>query len=285
MNFARESKRIRKLISTFPELVINKETKIAVLSDLHMNKDSGRNNLKSNQPELNNIVLPYYDAFKFDTIYNGDISDLWEAYWYAQLAYKPNCLLLFRFLIYCLYWIKGNHDGKINNNYMGLADVVFTGGVRLVSDSGKFLGFITHGHHVDFFNRPGVMSTITRFFVRYGWTTVEDILGFFKKKALVQYSKYEAYQYKISPQYNLDIRERVDSFFDRFCEKEECFGITAHTHNAAVNVCGKGLHANSGCWTKVGGDTIEIVDGILRRIFWDSKGVRKCKEEHEIIFN
>lgn len=267
-------KRLNNAYLNAEEILINKDTRIVLISDCHRGTGNWGDNLFANQ-NLYFAALNYYYENNYIYIELGDGDELWEnrseediiathsyAFWMMSKFYESK-----RF-----YMLYGNHDivkrkpAYVKANFTTYFNESFKKTVPLLPDirvrealvlrikktDHKIL--LVHGHQADFFNNN--LWRLARFLVRYLWRPFE-LIGV---KDPTSASK------------NIKKKQKVEKYLMDWSKKNHQMLIAGHTHRPAFPAHGEPLYFNDGscvhprCIT-----SIEIDNESITLVKWSVK--------------
>lgn len=241
-------KRLNTAYQNAEEILINKGSKIVLISDCHRGTGNWGDNLFSNQ-NLYFAALNYYYENNFIYIELGDGDELWEnrseediiaahsyAFWMISRFYENK-----RF-----YMLYGNHDiVKQNPAYVKekfttyynesykktlflLPDILVREALVLRIKDTEHKILLVHGHQADFFNNT--LWRLARFLVRYLWRPFE-VIGV---KDPTSTSK------------NHKKKQKVEKYLMEWCDKHHQMLIAGHTHRPTFPALGEPMYFNDG---------------------------------------
>lgn len=264
------TKKLDKIFKDSKRLVIDDNTKIAIMSDCHRGSGDNFDNFIKNQNIFKAALKYYYDK-GFIYIELGDGDDMWEVKDYESIidAHLDSFKQLQQFNDSGrLIMIYGNHDivkkspdilkkyfykyyDKTTNKKEKLLDglVVYE---SLVLNYNNYDIFLIHGHQVDFLNSN--LWRFSRFLVRYVWTPLEH-LG-----TKDPTSAAKIYQ----------VSKNTEKKLQEWSAENNKILIAGHTHRAIFPKVGQSLYFNDGSCIHPNGITcIEIENGNITLVRWE----------------
>ena len=235
-------------------------------SDLHYNKDGGRNDSKPYLQLQRDKVFPYYLRQGYRGVVS-EVFDLIEARTFDAIwdytPNRPNIRLLTQLLDVC---IPGNHDRKIGSSkHTALSGWKFADAIRLYDMHGVSVGLSVHGYQADAWNSGKKLTSVVNWVVRHVWAEWQD---------------------RHSAASNLDLGNEIEQYFMGYAGaignalNRPYLILMGHTHMAKLYRGYNSIYANTGCWTiPNGGHCIEMRDEKLCMIKWDMLGNRHVMSE------
>lgn len=267
-------KRLTNAYNRAEEILIDRESKIVLISDCHRGTGNWGDNLFSNQ-NLYFAALTYYYENNFIYIEMGDGDELWEnryeediitthsyAFWLMSKFYESK-----RF-----YMLYGNHDNakqkpSFAKEYFSsyydesskktvplLPELSIKEALVLHIRNTDYKILLVHGHQADFFNYT--LWRVGRFLVRYLWRPFELIGVKDPTSASKNYNK----------------KEKVEKYLMDWASEHHKMLIAGHTHRPAFPDPGEPLYFNDGscvhprCIT-----SIEIEQESITLVKWSVK--------------
>lgn len=267
----------RKFIKKFQKhaerIIINNNSKIVFISDVHRGDGGNSDSLRPNR-NIYKAALRYYYNKNFCLIELGDGDELWKNKNFDQIAYNYNDIfeILNKFnKKNNLYMIYGNHDmiksnrkflKKLNKSFLSINEnfgkemrklynkIKFHEALILEFNGHEIIAF--HGHQVDYMNCN--LWKISRFLVRYIWRNMEIVAGF---------------KEPISPSSNYNKGDIIDKTLNRVAKNTGRLIVCGHTHNDVFPMPDEGLYFNDGCCVFPSAiTTIEIEKGKISLVKW-----------------
>lgn len=267
-------KRLTNAYLKAEEILINKDSKIVLISDCHRGTGNWGDNLFNNQ-NLYFAALTHYYENNFIYIEMGDGDELWEnrseediitthsyAFWLMSKFYESK-----RF-----YMLYGNHDivkqnpsfarehfttyydESIKRTVPLLPDIRIREALVLRIKNTDYKILLLHGHQADTFNYT--LWRLARFLVRYLWRPFELIGVKDPTSASKNYNK----------------KEKVEKYLMNWAKEHQQMLIAGHTHRPAFPDTGEPLYFNDGscvhprCIT-----SIEIENESITLVKWSVK--------------
>jgi len=254
-----------KLYEKSERIMVDRESKFVLMSDLHRGDGSGADDFVKNRAIVDH-ALSYYYQQEYTYIELGDGDELWKNRHMDPITKSHKNLfgILERFAkkgrFYMLY---GNHDlikrrlsklyqrAKRLRHYRFLHSVAMQESLILDCPEEGWDIFLIHGHQVDFMNNEAWM--LARFLVRYVWRPMQSI-G-------IQ-----------DPFSSSDSEEKAGIIGMRLSEwarKQGKMLIAGHTHQHHYPDKDEPLYFNDGCCIYAHSITaIEIKDNQLTLVRW-----------------
>lgn len=227
-----------------------------IISDIHLGSDTSQAG----------CLCGFLDEIKNKTqrlILNGDVFEsmdfrrLKKNHWHVLSALRKMSDHVE------VIWVAGNHDGpaEIISHLLGLTVVeeyeFFSGDKKVL---------VLHGHVFDDFLDDHPILT---------W--VGDMIYMFLQK--VDNTHYIARQAKHSSKHYLRCADIIKKRAQRLAKKKACQVVCCgHTHHAEMDLEGPVHYYNSGCWTEIPNNYIEITDGIVTLNSFDEHERRGIRE-------
>ena len=269
----RNSRVLKKITARSKEILIDDNSKVVFISDVHRGDGGNTDSLRMNK-NIYKAALEFYYNKNYILTELGDGDELWKNKNLKDIAY--NYKDIFEILNKFndnnkLYMVYGNHDiiksdsGLINKCLRELKIVSENFGTEIIKlyssinfyesvifkyKDKKIIGF--HGHQVDFINCD--LWKISRFLVRYFWRNMENIAGF---------------KEPTSPSSNYNKGDEIDRILQKLAQKEKKIIICGHTHNDVFMYPKEGFYFNDGCCVFPSSVTsIEIENGKISLVKW-----------------
>lgn len=263
--------RLESVYRKSPALLIDRNSKIVLMSDCHRGQGTEGDNFLKNQ-NLFLGALDYYYRRGFTYIELGDGDELWENRKISQItrAHSAAFGLLSRFYKERrFYMIYGNHDIVKQrpsftlksccryDSYPESCCLPLFPGIQVHEGlilEDRCLGqrlFLVHGHQGSLLN--DTLWPLARFLVRYLWRPLETV-GFTAPVGAGRSNK---------------TKDRIEKNLAKFAEQKGVFLIAGHTHRPVFSHPGEGLYFNDGscvhprCIT-----ALEIENGAICMVKW-----------------
>lgn len=240
------TKKLNRLYNASFTLPLTKASHFVIMSDCHRGIGNHSDNFLKNQ-HLFFAAINYYYQNQFTYIELGDGDELWEnrnlsqiiqihsnIFWLMSKFYEEN-----RF--YSLY---GNHDivKKFSNKTARTCHSYYCESLHshlplfpnihyyesLVLKHDFYDFFLFHGHQGDLLNDS--LWPLARFLVRYVWRPLE-LLGFLDPTSAAK---------------NYMKKNKLETSYQEWADKQQCIVITGHTHRPACPVLTDSYYFNSG---------------------------------------
>lgn len=162
--------RLNALFHTAPVVNLEKETRIVIISDLHMGSGSRKDDFLGNAALLAKALESYYLPKGYTLILNGDIEELLRSNRKDILLAHADMYRIFNLFRtrQRLIWLEGNHEIVPSSSEQ--SEYMDGEAVRLKSSAGTL--FVFHGHQAGRVN-SGKYNGYIAFFLR----TVAERLG------------------------------------------------------------------------------------------------------------
>lgn len=266
------SKKINKIFKKSPQLVIDNNTKIVIMSDCHRGAGNNLDNFMKNK-NIYKSALNYYYKNNFIYIELGDGDEMWEVKEYQNIINTH--LDIFKQLKKFhdknkLIMIYGNHDqAKSSSNVLQkyfyhyynqttnqelplLNNLKVIESIKLKYQNHDI--FLIHGHQIDFFN--STILKFSSFIIRYIWVHLENI----------------GIKIPISINQNHQITTKIEERLKKWSLKHQKILIAGHTHRAIFPKVGDSLYFNDGsCINSNGITCLEISNGYITLVEWKLK--------------
>lgn len=263
------NKKLDKIFEASPNLPIDDNSKIVIMSDCHRGAGDNFDNFIKNQ-SIYKAALRHYYYNGFTYIELGDGDEMWEVENYKDIV-KAN-LEVFqqlkkfydngRFIM-----IYGNHDiEKKSENVLGNYFYTYYDEVTKQTESllegltvyeslilkyNDYDIFLIHGHQVDFLN--STLWRLSRFLVRYLWKNLEQIGANDPTSAAKNYQ----------------VSKKTEEKLKEWSVKNNKILIAGHTHRAIFPKVGQSLYFNDGSCIHPNGITcLEIENGNIALVQW-----------------
>lgn len=262
---------LSKIFNSSKQIYLDNYSRIVLMSDCHRGDGNWSDNFAKNQTVYYTALSHYYNK-NYTYIELGDGDELWEnrKIYNIMRAHSNVFLLLSKFFNeHRLYFIYGNHDILKKNakfvkenfymyfdehtqKYRSLfKNLKIYEGLILNYLSIENQIFLIHGHQVDFFNYR--LWQLSRFLVRYLWTTLETFGINDPTKTAKNYHK----------------KRKIEKKLSKWILKEKHILISGHTHRSMFPEIGEIPYFNTGscvhprCIT-----AIEISLGYITLVKW-----------------
>lgn len=206
MNYAQFSEALFAQIDAAPEIPLEDDARIVILSDLHAGNGSARDDLARNGALLLALLERHYLARGSTLILNGDIEELQKYRLPAIRSAWPGLYALFdRFAESSgLFKILGNHDEALTLE----RDYPYPLYPGLSLRSGRKSLYVVHGHQASHF-----------------YANFNKLSG-----ALVKYVVRSLGLPNLNVSKNSHRKYRIERRFYRFCQENKLVAIIGHTH-------------------------------------------------------
>jgi len=241
-------KKLKKAYKNSKRLVIDSNSKIVVMSDLHRGQGGNNDNFIQNQ-NLFCGAMEYYYNQEYTYVELGDGDELWENRRMEKII-SANCdvfSILAKFYEQKrFYMIYGNHDvikrkKGFKNKYLSefysecfqkklplFPELEINEGVVFEHTELNCELFLVHGHQGSILN--DILWRLARFLVRYFWQPLESIGVLAPSGARGPICEVE----------------KIDKHLSQFAKHEKKMLICGHTHRQRFPKPGKGLYFNDG---------------------------------------
>jgi len=264
-------KRIDRAYQGAPEIIIDDNSRIVLMSDVHRGCGSWADDFAKNQIAYV-AALKYYHKQGFSYIELGDGDELWKNKSFMEISSMHSDIFMLLAQFYKekrLYMLYGNHD--LEKKYKpGLLDMyydlsrkkimpLFPGapvyeGIRLKHQpTGKEL-LLVHGHQADFFN--DVLWRLARFLVQHIWEPLE-LIGFNNPTSAAKNNK---------------VKDKIERNLRNWTEEKNIPLIAGHTHRPVFPEPQEGKYFNDGsCVHPWSITALELAQGAVSLIKWTQK--------------
>ena len=255
------NKRLDNLFFKSNKMLIDKSSKIVLMSDCHRGiADKNDNFLKNESIYIK--ALDYYYNNNFTYIELGDGDELWEVKDYHDIVnkhldtfkYLKKFYLSNRFIM-----IYGNHDLEKKNKPLNflLEDLNVIESLILTYQDMDI--FLIHGHQVDFINNE--LWYISRFLVRNIWKYLERL----------------GIKHPVRPLKTYKPTNVVEKKLTKWSRKRNKIIIAGHTHKPIFPNSNDMYFNDGSCIYKTGITSIEIENGMISLVKWEVENEKVIK--------